>query len=73
MKRCETQVSIGIHPKIIVKQHTMIPVVATKARMNVMYVFVRLRVSLTENVFTASPPPRIATSSRPFKDTSMIK
>ena len=66
VKRCETQASIGIHPKIV-KQHTMILVVATKARM---YVFVRLRVSLTENVFTASPPSRIATSSRPFKHIS---
>ena len=55
------------------KLFTMILVMATNARMTVMYVFVRLRVSLTENVFTASPPPRIATSSRPFKDTSMIK
>ena len=31
--------------------------------MNVMYVLVRLRVSLMENVLTVSPPPRIATSS----------
>ena len=66
VKRCETQVSIGIQPRAV-KLLTMILVVATKARMIVMYVFIRLRVSLTENVFTASPPPRIATSSRPFK------
>ncbi len=46
---------------------TMMLVIATKAKMNAMYVFVRLKVSLTENVFIASPPPRIATSSRPFK------
>lgn len=42
-------------------------VMATKARMKDMYVFVRLNVSfpLSENVFEASPPPRIATSNRP--------
>ena len=69
VKRCKTPVSIGLQPKAV-KLLTMILVMATNARMNVMYVFVRLKVSLTENVFTASPPPRIATSSRPFKHTS---
>ena len=69
MKRCETQVSTGIQPRAV-KLLTMILVVATRARMDVLYVFVRLNVSLTENVFTTSPPPRIATSSRPFEHTS---
>lgn len=43
-------------------------VMATNARMKDMYVFVRLNVSLplSENVFEASPPPRIATSSSPY-------
>ena len=44
----------------------MILVMATKTNIKVMYVFVRLKVSFTENVFTASPPPRIATSSKPY-------
>ena len=43
----------------------MILVMATKTNIKVMYVFVRPKVSFTENVFTASPPPRIATSSKP--------
>ncbi len=44
---------------------TMILVIATKARMNVMYAFVRLNWSSREKVFTASPPPRIATRRIP--------
>ena len=68
VKRCQTQMSTGIQAKAV-KLLTMILVIATKARMKVMYVFVRLKVSLTENVFTASPPPRIATSSKPFINT----
>lgn len=44
---------------------TMILVMATNASMKVIYAFVRLNVSSTENVFTESPPPRIATRSKP--------
>lgn len=43
---------------------TMMLVIATNARMNVMYAFVRLNVSF-EKVLTASPPPKIATSRIP--------
>ena len=44
----------------------MMLMMATKARMKVMYVFVRLNVSFTENVLTASPPPKMATSRNPY-------
>ena len=40
VKRCETQVSIVIQPKVV-KQHTMILVIATKARMNLYHVCLR--------------------------------
>ena len=40
-------------------------VMATNARMNVMYAFVRVKVLFTLNVDVGSPPPRIAASNRP--------
>ena len=55
VKRCETQVSTGIQPRAV-KLPTMILVVAAKARMDVMDVFVRLNVSLTENLFADHIP-----------------
>lgn len=51
---------------------TMMLVIATNARMKVMYVFVRLNEWSPEsvNVFAGSPPPKIATSSRPCATAS---
>ena len=44
-------------------------VMPTKARMNVMYAFVRVSVSFVLNVVVGSPPPRIATRRMPFERT----
>lgn len=40
-------------------------VIATNARMNVMYAFVRESVLFWLNVDVGSPPPRIAASNKP--------
>ena len=50
----------------------MMLVMATNAKMKVMYAFVLLNVSLpvSAKVFAASPPPRMATSKRPYEEPS---
>ena len=45
----------------------MMLVIATNARMKVMYAFVRDSVLFSLNVDVGSPPPRIAASSSPYE------